>query len=134
MRPAFAFLSLLVFTAAAPSEKLETFRVRETFSTIFVDTHAPYPPEIDNATQARALAREAAVVLGQNAILRHVVAKRARSGRTLEEALVPSTALQDDIKAFIAGSQVSGVRFDQEGCRLRVSVKKANLKVILRKG
>jgi hypothetical protein len=135
MRLALASLAILLLTAAKPaSDALEAFQVRESLSSIAVDTHAPYPPEIENETQARALAKEAAVVLGQNEILRHILRKRTRKGITLEQAQVPSTALQDDIKAFIAGSRVSGVRFDETGCRLRVSVQKANLKVILRKG
>ena len=130
-----AVLAVVFLTAASPtSEKLETFRVRETISSIAVDTHAPYPPEIENETQARALAKEAAVVVGQNEILRYILGKRTRKGIPLSEAQVPSTIIQDDIKAFIAGSRVSGVRFDKTGCHLRVSVQKANLKVILRKG
>ena len=57
-------VALLPLIAAANPEKLETFQARESYNTIYVDTHAPFPPEIDNETQARALAKEAAVVLG----------------------------------------------------------------------
>lgn len=134
MRLLLALLAVLSLTAASPSEKLPTFRVRESFTTISVDTHAPYPSDIENETQARALAKEAAVTIGQNEILRYVLRKRTRSGKTLEEAQIPSTAIQDNVKALIVGAQVSGVRFEKDGCRARVSVRKKNLKVILRKG
>jgi hypothetical protein len=140
-------LVALVFIAAAPpqtpptkapapaaAERPETFKVHEGWSTLWVDTHAPYPSEITDETQARALAKNAAVVLGQNELLKYIAHKRARSGRTLEVAQIPSTELQDQVKGFIQGAQVSGVRFDKNGCRLRVSASKANLKVILRKG
>ena len=114
-------------------EKVETFRVHESWGTIWVDTHAPYSPEIENETQSRELAKEAATVVGQDSILRYVLKKRTAKGRTLDEAQIPSTDIQNRIQALIKGAQVSNVRFAKDGCRLRVSVLKKNLKIILRK-
>ncbi len=114
-------------------EKIDTFKVHESLSSLWVDTRAPYPMEIENETQARALAKEAATALGQNALLRHVLAKKTAKGRALSEAQVPSTEIQDGVKALIAGAAVSGVKFDKGACRLRVSVDKKNLKVLLKK-
>jgi len=130
-----AAVAVLALTAAAPTspEKIETFKVKESLSSIWVDTRTPYPPEIENETQARALSKEAAVALGQNAILQHVLAKRTSKGQPLSVAQVPSTDIQNRVKALIAGARVSGVKFDKAGCRLRVSVDKKNLKVILKK-
>jgi len=130
-----AAVAVLALAAATPSspEKIETFRVREGLSQIWVDTRTPYPPEIDNETQARALSKEAAVALGQNAILQYVLTMRTSKGQPLSVAQVPSTDVQNSVKALIAGSRVSGIKFDKTGCRLRVSVDKKNLKVILKK-
>lgn len=114
-------------------EKIDTFKVHESLSSIWVDTRAPYPPEIDNETQARALARQAATALGQNAILQYVLAKKTPKGKTLAVAQVPSTEVQESVKGFIAGARVDGVKFDKTGCRLQVSVDKKNLKVLLKK-
>ena len=139
MKKIFRVLSLAFVTfpllAAAPNpEHLDTFKVREGMSAIYVDTRASYPPEIDNETQQRALAKDAAVAMGQNAILQHILQKKTRKGLTLGEAQVPSTEMQDNVKALISGARVESVRFDKDGCRVRMWVDKANLKVILKKG
>lgn len=120
-------------TPRTGGEKVETFRVHESWGSIWVDTHAPYSPEIQNETQSRELAKEAATVVGQDSILRYILRKRTAKGRTLEEAEIPSTDIQDRVKALIKGAQVGNVHFGDDGCRLRVSVQKKNLKVILRK-
>ena len=120
-------------TPQTGGEKIETFRVHESFTQIWVDTHAPYSPELQNETQSRELAKEAATVLGQNAILQYVLKKRTAKGKPLEEARIPSTEVQQHVKALIQGAQVGNVRFGDDGCRLRVSVEKKNLKIILRK-
>lgn len=94
---------------------------------------APIPEEISNPTQARALSRDAAVSMGQEALLRYVLSKRARSGKPLSEAEIPSLELQNRIRGMIVGVKVGKTRWDNDSCTVDLVLPKSELKNILRR-
>lgn len=110
----------------------EKFPVHEGWSALRVKTTAPIPSEVSNVTQARALSREAAVVMGQDALLTYVLKKKTHSKKTLAVAEVPSLELQQKIRATIKGVRVIRTQWINNECRVTLELPKRHIKAILR--
>ena len=107
--------------------------VEEVWGSLQVRSTAPIPEEVSNATQAQALAREAAVVRGQTALLMHILKKRTHSKKTLAEAEIPSLPLQERVRGYIKGARVTRTQWVKEGCRVTLVLDKSELRSILRR-
>ncbi len=107
--------------------------VNEGMSAFTVKAEAPIPSEIQDEAQARKFAEEAAVTWGQNQILTYILKKKAKSGRILAVAEMPSLELQKEIRDYVKTAKAEDVEFTNKICRLNLVLPKAPLKAILRK-
>lgn len=107
--------------------------VNERWGTLQVRASAPIPEEVSNETQAQALARDAAVVRGQTALLTYVLQKKTRSKKTLAEAEIPSLPLQERIRGYIKGARVVKTTWGTIECTVTLVLDKNELKEILNK-
>ncbi|MCB4756155.1 MAG: hypothetical protein LHV69_03830 [Elusimicrobia bacterium] len=132
----FCLFGGLVFVAMAFAEDtslLKDYVIQENFGYIFARASAPIPPEVPDNTQAKALSREAAIVIGQTRLLNHILQKKTRSKKTLAEAEVPSLNLQKTVRGFIMGAAVMETRWEEGKCRVTLRLSKRQLKEILRR-
>ncbi len=118
--------SLSLFAADRP-------KVSEGFSSFTAKASAPIPDEVTNQTQARALARDAAIVMAQDALITRVLEKKTHSHKTLAEAQEPSLEIQEKIKAAVKGARVVKTRWTDKECQVVIEMSKSHIKEILRK-
>lgn len=126
-------LLVAVVLLAGPAGAVERTRVWQTFGAVRVRAEAPIPEEVTNPTQRLALCREAALSMGQDALLGHLLAKKARSGKTLAEAEIPSLELQNRIRGTVMGVEVLNTTWAEDACRVELSLPKRRLRPLLRR-
>lgn len=126
------FWAFLFFAPLALGAVERNF-VTESRSSYVVKAEAPIPKEINDELEAHKLAREAAVTWGQNEILKYVLKKKAKSGRILAVAEIPSLELQKELRDYVKTAKVEGVEFTNKICKLSLTLPKAPLKAILKK-
>jgi hypothetical protein len=107
--------------------------VKESWSELRVVASAPIPEEIENQTQAKALAQEAAVVRGQTAFIKYIERKKTRSKKTLAVAEYPYLDLQAKVQNYIKGARVARTRWTPKSCTVTLVLSKKALNEILRK-
>ena len=74
------FLVASCFAGESSKEKTPAkVVVHDSFSSIWVQSTAPFPPEITNDSQAHALCRDAAIAIGQDHLLAHVLDMKTKS-------------------------------------------------------
>lgn len=122
--------ALLILTPLFAQDKP---RVHEGLTSISVETSAPMPPELGDSTQAHALAREAAVVMAQNELLKYIEKKKTHSGRTVEEAEIISVELGESVKGLVQGAELKRTTWKDGRCTVKMSVPKSRLKPLLKK-
>ncbi len=128
----FLILSLWPGCVGLPTQNNKS-PVSEGLNSIVVTTVAPIPQEIENVTQAQALAREAAIGLGQREILNYILQKKTKSEKLLSVAEVPSLQLQDEIRGLVQGAIVKKTHWTNDECRVTLEIDKRHLKDILKK-
>ncbi len=107
-------------------------KISESWGSIRAQASAPIPSEVSNATQAQSLARDAAIVRAQTALLTHVLQKKARSKKILAEAEIPSVDLQQHIRGTIKGARVTRTQWTADVCNVTLVLDKAMINEILR--
>jgi len=127
-------LCFLIITGMGADIRPETRppKLKESWKSIVVKAEAPIPEEIKNQTQAKALSREAAIVIGQNRILSYILEKKTKSGRPLKVAEVPSLDLQGKIRGMVKDVKISSTRWKEGWCQVKLILKKKDLKKILK--
>lgn len=125
-------LAVFILNAGVVSSADKTI-VDEGMSSFVVKAEAPIPSEIKDEAQARKFAEEAALTWGQNQILTYILKKKAKSGRILAVAEMPSLELQKEIRDYVKTAKAEDVEFTNKICRLNLVLPKAPLKAILRK-
>lgn len=125
--------ALMALPLQVEADELPLPPVHEGWGSLQVKATAPLPQEVVNETQAQALAREAAIVRGQTALLTYVLQKRTRSRKTLAEAEIPSLQLQEHIRGYIKGAKAVRTMWAPLECTVTLVLDKSELKSILRK-
>lgn len=126
------FFSLLLALPLVLSAQ-EKVSVHESPFNIWANASAPIPSEVSNETQARALSRDAAIMMAQDALLHHVLQKKTSSGRPLSVAEVPSLELQQKIRETIKGAQVSKTQWLRKECRVTLEISKSRIRPFLKR-
>lgn len=129
----FLLLGFLAIPSRAEEYGAEKFPVHEGLFALTVTVKSVLSPEITNETQAKALARDAAVAVGQINLLKRVLEKKASSRKTLAEAEIPSIALQQQIRGYIKGAKITRTKWEGQYCYVTLSLDKSELKQILKK-
>lgn len=96
-----------------------------------VTSKAPYPMDIKDETQARNLSQEAAITNARAALLTNILTIKAKSGRPLSVAEVPSLDIQKEIRDLVNEAPIKKTKFEKETCFIVLEFDKGKLKKIL---
>ena len=124
-----AALALSACAALGPAKRDGAW---ESFTHYHASAVAPYPAEIGNVTQSRALCREAAVSLAQAHLLERLLRERTNAGERLRRAEIPDVRLQNAVRSTIRGAEIRRTVWTEDGCRVELELPKARVKPLLR--
>ena len=89
-------------------------------------------PEIPNATQRRALSRNAAIVAAQYEMLSMVKGVELEGGIRVERAMEADSVLQTKIDAAIAGAEIVSTEWtNDDGCVVKIRLPKKRLEEMM---
>lgn len=137
MKKIFLSLSILSLVGCFSSQKPKTMideslKITEGPKYITVLSQAPVPAEVQNKTQALALAREAAIATGQVQLLTYILSKKTDSGKALEEAEHPYLELQEKVRGIVKGAQIEKTKYVDDICHVTMSISRKAIKEILK--